>query len=137
MHPNAFDASRRVVSKGTTMELLLFATGVDFVARAVVAGVDTVVVDLENIGKRTRQAAANTQISESDFSDLARVRRATRARLVCRVNSGAHASDEARRALALGADEVLLPMVRSAREVLEVQRGLPATARVGIMVETT
>ncbi|MEA2686763.1 MAG: hypothetical protein QOE93_1958, partial [Actinomycetota bacterium] len=78
----------------------------------VAAGAAGVVVDWERRGKRRRQAGADTQINTDTPADLAAVRAATGGRVVCRVNGWDRwTPGEIDLAIALGAHEVLLPMV--------------------------
>ncbi len=118
-------------------ELLLFSTDPAVVRAAGAAGVAGFVVDWECQGKPERQRAADTQINHDTPEDLRRVRAATDRIVICRINGfGAATPIEVEQAVAAGADEILLPMVRHPREVerlLELVRG---RARVGILVET-
>ena len=118
-------------------ELLLFTTDPAQVREATAAGIGGFVVDWERRGKRERQHGVDTQINECDAGDLRRVRAATRARVVCRIN-GVHeaTAEEVELALACGADEVLVPMVRRPREVEAVLDLAKERAAVGMLVET-
>ena len=118
-------------------ELALFASDLVVVRDAVAGGVTTVVVDWENDGKQVRQAAADTEINSHTVDDLRLAREATRARLLCRINRfGPSTPDEVETALAAGADELLLPMVRTAAEVESVLDQVSGRAGTGILVET-
>jgi hypothetical protein len=120
-----------------TFELALFATDLTVVREAVAGGVGTVVVDWEHEGKRTRQALADTEINGHTLEDLHRARAATSAHLLCRLNPpGARTREEVERALAGGADEILLPMVESPAQVDRVLSIVDGRAGVGILVET-
>ena len=100
------------------------------------------VVDWERRGKRRRQAGADTQINADTPADLAAVRDAVadRGRVLCRVNGwGPWTAGEIDLAVALGADEILLPMVRGEADVdaaLAVVQGCRRPAGLGILVET-
>ena len=119
------------------MDLFVFSVQPRFVADVVSAGAAGVVVDWERRGKARRQAGHDTQINADTADDLARVRAATSGRVLCRLNAvGPWTAGEVEAAVACGADEVLLPMVR---DVAEVDRALElAVGRVGvgILVET-
>jgi len=119
-------------------ELLLFATDAALVGEAAAAGIAGFVVDWERRGKEVRQAGFDTQIGVDDEEDLRRVRAHTRARVLCRVN-GVHpgTGDEVEAAIAAGADELLLPMVRRPEPVESVLARVAGRAGVGILVETT
>ncbi len=117
--------------------LLLFSTDPAFIQQAVRSGVDGVMVDWERVGKEERQRFANTQISGDTLDDLRRVRAATQARVVCRLNHfGTATAEEVEQAIEAGADEILLPMVRSLEEVEAVLNQAGGRCGVGILVET-
>jgi HpcH/HpaI aldolase/citrate lyase family protein len=120
-----------------SFELALFATDLAVVREAVAGGVATVVVDWENDGKHARQAAADTEINSHTADDLRRARAAASARLLCRINRfGPGTPEEVETALDAGADELLLPMVRTAGEVERVLDQVGGRAGTGILVET-
>jgi hypothetical protein len=103
----------------------------------VAAGAAAVVVDWERRGKRRRQAGADTQINADTPDDLAAVRAATGGRLVCRVNGwDCWTPGEIDLAIALGADEILLPMVRRTEEVDAALVHVDGRCGLGILVET-
>lgn len=118
-------------------ELLLFTTDVETVREAVRAGVDGIIVDWECLGKRARQAGADTQVNADTLDDLRRVRRTTDARVVCRVNAvGTETAREVRAAITAGADELLVPMVRSVQALERVLELAGDRCAVGALVET-
>jgi 2-keto-3-deoxy-L-rhamnonate aldolase RhmA len=117
--------------------LFLFSTDPEVIARHVAAGVDGVVVDWETAGKEARQAGADTEINHDTLEDLRRVRAATGARVLCRVNGYGRTSErEVEDAIAAGADEILLPMVRRVEDVRRVLEMAAGRCGVGILVET-
>lgn len=120
-----------------TVDLFLFSTHVETIQASVPAGVAGVIVDCEQGGKAQRQQQRDTQISTATMDDLRAVRACTTARVICRINPyGPSTRDEVAEACDAGADEVLLPMVRTLGEVertLELARG---RGRLGIMIET-
>lgn len=121
----------------TPFGLFLFSADPDVVTRYTVAGVDGFVVDWENRGKWARQEGADTEINADTPEDLRRVRAATPLQIVCRVNPpGPWTPGEIEEAVAGGADEVLLPMVRNPEDVLETLRCASGRCGVGILVET-
>ncbi len=118
-------------------ELFLFSTDVPLIQAAVVAGVDGIVVDWERIGKEDRQRGYDTQIGTDTLEDLHRVRAATSARVLCRINAfGPSTQSEIKAAAEAGADEILLPMVRSAEQVERVLEWSGGHVGVGVLVET-
>lgn len=118
-------------------DLLLFTSDAVLVAEADAAGIAGFVVDWERQGKYDRQSGFDTQINADDEADLRRVRAHTPRRLVCRLN-GVHdrTPGEVEAALAAGADELLVPMVRRPDEVERVLALAGGRAAVGILVET-
>ncbi len=101
------------------------------------AGAAGVVIDWERRGKRRRQAGADTQINAHTPADLAAVRAATGGRVLCRVNRwGPWTSAEIDLAARLGADEVLLPLVRRTGEVDAALDAVGGRCGLGILVET-
>ncbi|MDP8936198.1 MAG: aldolase/citrate lyase family protein [Actinomycetota bacterium] len=120
------------------IELFAFANDGRYARRVVDAGAAGVVVDWERRGKRRRQAGADTQINTHTPADLAAVRAATRGRVVCRVNRwGPWSPAEIDLAAGLGADELLLPLVRRPGEVDAALHATAGRCRLGILVETT
>lgn len=125
---------RRVMEQ---FQMLLFSTDAELIRRAVEAGVDGIIVDWENKGKYERQSGADTQINSDTPADLSRVREAATTRVICRIN-GFHdeTPDEVEEAISCGADEILLPMVRSDEEVENVLHFISNRCDLGILVET-
>lgn len=107
-------------------------------SRALVeAGATGVVIDWERRGKRRRQGGADTQINRDRPAHLAAVRAATSGRVLCRVNPwGPLTAAEIDLAVGLGADEVLLPMVRTPAEVDGAVAAVAGRCGLGILVET-
>jgi citrate lyase beta subunit len=121
----------------TAFDLFLFSREPRDVRRAVAAGIDGVVIDWEHRRKHRRQAGADTEINADTPEDLRRARGATSARVICRINSlGPETRAEVEEAIAGGADEILLPMVREPAEVDEVLAAAAGRCGVGILVET-
>jgi hypothetical protein len=117
--------------------LALFSTDTSVVGAATAAGVEMIVVDWEFRGKSARQAGADTEINSDTAEDLRRVRAATAATVVCRVNqSGDWTAEEVDLAIDCGADEILLPMVRTAAEVEHLLRIVDGRCKAGILIET-
>lgn len=119
-----------------SIELLLFALDTALVNPAEEAGVDGFVIDWEWRDKEVRQAGANTQINCQGPDDLRRLRSLTRKPIMCRLNAwGQGSRDEMSCALALGADELLLPMVQGPEEVLSFLDHAAGRCKTGILVE--
>jgi citrate lyase beta subunit len=119
------------------MDLFLFSTDREYVSEAVAAGVDGIVVDWEVAGKSRRQAGADTEVNHDTVDDLRRVREWVHARVLCRVNPpGPSTAEEVEAAIAAGADEVLVPMVRTREELERVIELVDGRCGVGALVET-
>ena len=128
LHPVLFSADARLVSE--------LATDHGFL--------EAVVVDWERSGKAGRQHHAlsrigtDTQISSDTETDLWRVSRDSLVPVWCRVNTiGGAGPGSIAAAIAGGADEVLIPMVRT---VEDAERALEAAAGqvgVGVLIETS
>ena len=121
----------------SSLELLLFHTDPAVVRYATDAGMDGFIVDWERRGKARRQAGQGTQINHDTLDDLVRVRAATDARVICRLNGfGSWTGLEVDQAVGAGADEVLLPMVRDPHEVDRTLEMVAGRCGLGILVET-
>jgi hypothetical protein len=120
-----------------SFELLLFSTDLAMVTRATMAGVDGFIVDWEQRDKARRQAGVDTGIGHDTYEDLCRVRGATAAPVICRLN-GVHEGtpEEIEAAIGGGATEILLPMVRTVDEVEAVIDAVGGRCGVGILIET-
>jgi len=118
-------------------ELLVFTVD-PYLAQSVVdAGATAIVVDWENKDKHERQAGADTEINYHGPDELRRLSDQTRCRLICRIN-GMHpgSQQEIESALACGASEILLPMVRSLQEVELFLQWIRGRCDAGILIET-
>ncbi|MGY1730348.1 aldolase [Geodermatophilus sp. SYSU D01045] len=119
------------------MDLFLFTVDAAWGRDVVAAGAAGIVVDWERRGKHRRQAGEGTQINADTLADLVRVRAATDGRLLCRINAaGPWTAREVADAVAAGADEVLLPMVRTPEEVDRTLDVVAGRCGLGILVET-
>src|SRR4249919_1035095 len=119
------------------LQLFLFTPDPCLGSEAVRSGVDGIVIDWERLGKEARQEAADTEINLDTLEDLRRMRATVGAPILCRVNPVSDASgSEIEAAADAGADEVLVPMIRSRDEVelaLELASG---RVGVGVLIET-
>lgn len=119
------------------LELYLFTVDPVRADRVVRAGAAGVIVDWEHRGKQRRQEGEGTEVSAHTPGDLARVRAATGGRVLCRVDAaGPHTLAQVDLAVGLGADEVLLPMVRRPEHVDLALDAAAGRCGVGILVET-
>ena len=119
------------------MELFLFTVDARWGASVVTAGAAGIVVDWERRGKHRRQLGKGTQINSDTPADLSRVRAATDGRVLCRINGyGPWSAAEVDEAIARGADELLLPMVRTTEEVDRTLDLVAGRCGLGILIET-
>ena len=119
------------------MDLFLFTVEPGWGADVVAAGAAGIVVDWERRGKARRQLGEGTQINADTPEDLARMRAATDGRLLCRINGfGPWTGGEIDEAVARGADEILLPMVRSTEEIDRTLDAVAGRCGLGILIET-
>jgi hypothetical protein len=125
------------VPKLTGVDLLLFTVDPGWGADVVAAGAAGIVVDWERRGKHRRQLGEGTQINGDTPADLSRMRAATDGRLICRINGfGPWTPAEVDDAVARGADELLLPMVRTPEQVDRTLEAVAGRCGLGILVET-
>jgi hypothetical protein len=119
------------------VDLFLFTVDAGWGRDVVAAGAAGIVVDWERRDKERRQRGEGTQINTDTPEDLARMRAATPGRLLCRINGyGPWTADEVDRAAACGADEILLPMVRTTEEIDRTLDAVDARCGLGILIET-
>jgi hypothetical protein len=119
------------------VDLFLFTVDPLWGRDVVAAGAAGIIVDWERRGKERRQAGEGTQISTDTPEDLSRMRGATSARLICRVNGfGPWTGEEVEDAIGRGADELLLPMIRSAEEVDRTLDLVAGRCGLGVLIET-
>lgn len=119
------------------MDLFLFTVDPDWGRDVVAAGAAGIVVDWERRDKALRQAGEGTQINGDTLEDLVRMRAATPGRLLCRINAfGPWTAGEVADALTAGADEILLPMVRSTEQVDRTLELVAGRCGLGILIET-
>jgi hypothetical protein len=119
------------------MDVYLFSTDLAVIRAAAAGGAAGVVVDWERRGKQARQDGFDTQIGADTPGDLRRVCAGRHARVVCRINAvGVGTPAEVELAMAAGADELLVPMVRGPGELEAVRALAGGRAAVGVMIET-
>ncbi len=118
------------------MELFVFHRSLELDKRAVKGGVSGVVVDLERYRKDERQQGYDTQINSHGIEDL-RIVKEDQLKVICRINEiGPQSEKEINTVISTGADEILVPMVRSLEQVDHVFRWVRERAGIGLMIET-
>ncbi|MBX7150014.1 hypothetical protein K1X84_00140 [bacterium] len=123
--------------KTSPFELWLFYHNLPFALAALQAGVTGLIVDWENQNKKSRQNGFDTQINHHTYDDLVKLRKESNHPIICRINGvDSNTPDEIEKALDAGANEILVPMVRSQREIDLVITYVRERCGVGIMIET-
>ena len=102
------------------------------------AGVDRIFYDLEYIGKAERQRGRNTVKSMNSIDDIPKLREVvTTSELLVRTNPiHAYSKSEIDKAIAYGADILMLPMVMDQHDVEHYVEMVNGRAKVCIMIET-
>ena len=117
---------------------MLITNNPDVASIADGAGVDWVFIDLEKIGKEERQSGLDTVKSMHDVADIAPVRvTLSNASLVVRVNPlGRHSRQEIDEVIRAGADIVMLPYFKTAREAEDFVALVAGRTETCLLVET-
>jgi len=121
------------------MKCLLITADPEVAAYAAASGVDRIFIDLEILGKVERQGGLNTVISCHKIDQIPAVREAIgdRAELLVRINPvGEHTADEVECVIEMGADIIMVPMVRHADEMARVSRCIKGRCGLVPLVET-
>lgn len=120
------------------MKTILITGDPVLAAEAEAVGITRVMVDLENIGKKERQASRNTFISAHRKEDIGDVRAAlTKSELIVRINPWhAGSPTEVEDAVKDNADVVMLPMITNLSQIDAAARALRGRARLLPLVET-
>lgn len=102
------------------------------------AGIDRVFYDLEYIGKAERQHGRNTVKSNNNIEDIPAIRKVvTTSELLVRTNPiHAYSQAEIDKAIAYGADVLMLPMAMDQHDVEQYVKMVGGRAKVCIMIET-
>lgn len=102
------------------------------------AGIDRIFYDLEYIGKAERQHGRNTVKSNNSIDDIPAIRKVvTASELLVRTNPiHAYSQAEVDKAVAYGADVLMLPMVMDHHDVEQYVAMVGGRAKVCIMIET-
>jgi len=110
----------------------------DRILAAQAAGVDSVMVDLEILGKQARQGHLDTVISRHSWDDVRRARGLLQTtRLMVRINPVHPGTvDEVENCILAGADTVMLPMFTTPDEVTTFLGALRGRARACLLLET-
>lgn len=120
------------------METILITNAPDIAADAEAAGVPRIMVDLENNGKKERQASRNTFISKHQKEDIAAVRSVLKkCQLIVRINPWyAGSPDEIEHAISSGADIIMLPMITALTDLQNFIKEIAGRAKPLPLIET-
>lgn len=120
-------------------KLMILTADPKFAIEAQEAGIERIFFDLEYLNKVDRQRGRNTVISNNDIEDIPKVKAVlTKSELLVRTNPiHAYSEDEINKAIAYGADVLMLPMVLSASDVKKYVDFVAGRAKVCIMIETS
>ncbi len=120
------------------MHTILITNDTSLAHDAETAGVSRIMVDLESIGKKERQASRTTFISSHTLQDIAAIRSAIRkAELIVRINPlHAGSPEEIEAAIASKADWVMLPMITATAQVKEALALVAGRAKLLPLIET-
>lgn len=120
------------------LKLMILAADPQSAIDAQNAGIDRVFYDLEWIGKNERQHGRNTVKSNNNIDDIPAVRAVLdKSELLVRTNPiHAYSKAEVDKAIAHGADVLMLPMVMDQHDVEQYVEMVAGRAKVCIMIET-
>lgn len=120
------------------MNLMILAADPQAAIEAQNAGVDRIFYDLEWIGKAERQHGRNTVKSNNNIDNIPAVRKVlNKSELLVRTNPiHAYSKEEVEKAIAYGADVLMLPMVMDHHDVEQYVEMVAGRAKVCIMIET-
>ena len=119
------------------MELFLFTTETDFALKAEKAGIDSVIVDWEHIGKEERQRQYDTETNRDTPEDVHKLSKVLKIPVTVRVNKlGEHTPHEVGKAIENGARILMLPMARTIRDVETFLAIVSKRAKTIIQIET-
>jgi hypothetical protein len=108
-------------------------------ADAQAVGVSYIMVDLESIGKKKRQAQRDTFISTHQLKDVKKIRDiTTTSQLIVRINPFyAGSAEEIEHVIAAGAQIIMLPMIAAMDDVDEAVKLIAGRAKFLPLVETS
>jgi 2-keto-3-deoxy-L-rhamnonate aldolase RhmA len=121
------------------MELFLFTINHTLAAEALAAGINGIIVDLENHGKKERQQGFPTEINHYNVEDLRNLRKhLPQAHIITRVNkwNDIASDEEFERVMDAGTNEILLPMVQHPTEIERALKKANGHTRISLLLET-
>lgn len=120
------------------LNLMILCNNAESALEAQEAGIDRVFYDMEFIGKTERQHGRNTVKSDNKLEGIPAVRKVLdKSQLLVRTNPiHAYTKMEVDKAIAYGADILMLPMVIDQHDVEQYVSYVKGRAKVCIMIET-
>lgn len=118
---------------------LIYISNIPEVARiAEMSGVNRIMIDLETLGKEERQKNMNTVKSHHNLADVHEMsKHLTSAELMVRVNPwNPQSPTEIEQVIAAGADRLMLPMWKTAREVEQFLTVVNQRVQTTLLLET-
>jgi len=120
-----------------TFGLNVFYADAQLTQECIEAGADGIVVDWEVADKRHRQSLFNTQINRHDVNTLRSAVKIHQDAVICRVNGADNIDkDEITQAIAVGATDIMVPMVKTVAQAEQALSYVDGKARCLIMIET-
>lgn len=122
-----------------TIELMFITNDPEIAIEVQKAGVDKIFVDLEQMGKMERQGHLDTVKSFHTLEDISIIREVVdTSELMVRVNPLHNKSEhEIKEVIKRGADTIMLPMFKTAREVKSFVEYVDDNAKVSLLLETS
>jgi hypothetical protein len=116
--------------------LFLFTTDLVLAQKAELAGINSIIIDWETMGKDARQANYDTEINDNSPEHISELVNHLKIPITVRVNSlGDHTSKEINLALDHGAKIIMLPMAKTAKEVETFIKLVNGRAKTLIQIE--
>ncbi|MCT4633637.1 MAG: HpcH/HpaI aldolase/citrate lyase family protein [Firmicutes bacterium] len=121
------------------LELMMITNDVLVAREAENAGVNRIFIDMETLGKEERQGHLDTVKSNHSFEDIKNVRRVVNAsELMVRVNPmNCESKGEIEKVISCGADIIMLPMFKSAKEVRKFVDIVDKRTKICLLLETS
>lgn len=119
------------------MKLFLFTTKLTLARKAQEAGIFSIIVDWERMGKKERQAGHDFEINADTAEDVSRLATHLDIPVTVRINPlGPHTEEEIDRALAAGAQVLMLPQAKDASDVAAFLELVGDRAKTLVQIET-
>lgn len=120
------------------LKLMILCDDAESAIKAQEAGIDRIFFDMEYVGKAERQHGRNAVLSHNSIEAIPFIRKVLdKSELLVRTNPiGAYTEMEVDKAIAYGADVLMLPMVMDQHDAETFVKYVNGRAKVCIMIET-